>query len=215
MNDMSESHMQCTKRKKLIFKALAKDQMKKAVFTLLAILCAGVGSFAQKFDTTGCAKYVYYQYDKFTEERELWSYDPLTLTNIEGMPSSPLLAGSYKIEFRNNLAGRFLDKFMSYIILSNLQNNETQLKTQSGSGVMVYFIFEGNKKFNFKAAMTPSDIGYRIDLPLQGEIMMHFKTKKLTAIRIAGNTVGNIDFDLENKHSNHLLNELNCMFGYK
>ncbi|MBL7718793.1 MAG: hypothetical protein JNL72_08155 [Flavipsychrobacter sp.] len=187
----------------------------RVLMALSGLVLAGHTASAQKFDTTGCSRFVYYEYDKFTEERELWSYDAVTLTNVEGMPSSPLAASSYKAAFYNNLSGRFLDKFAAHLVVSNLANNDGLLKSQVSSGVTVYLIFDGNKKFTFKAKMMPIETGYRIDLPMQGEVLMNYKTKKLTSMRISGASIGNVDFEVDDKKANHLLNELSCMFGYK
>jgi hypothetical protein len=190
--------------------------MNRKLFLLLMVcLCSGISAIAQKFDTTGCSKYVYSQYDRFTEERELWSYDPVTVTNIEGSPTAPLAAATYRLEFRNSLMGRMLDKFAGSITMSNMANNDGVLKAQAATGVTVYLIFEGEKKFKFNVSMSLTEKGCKIDLPLQGEMLLYYKTKKLVAMRISGGSIGNVDFDVDSKQANHLLNELNCMFGYR
>lgn len=197
--------------------------MNKKVFALSLALAAfaGYNSNAQatppatRFDTTGCSKYVYLQYDKFTEEKEAGTYDPVTVVNVQGSPSSPIAAGTYKIEFHNLLTGRQLDKFESWIIISNIDNNTETLKSQLNGALTLYFIFEDNRKFNIKGNVYHTEGGYKIPLPLAGELMNQYKNKKLAAMRISGTSIGNIDFDFDTKHANHLLNELACMFGYK
>lgn len=197
--------------------------MNKKLFTFLLVLAAfaGYNSNAQvtppatRFDTTGCSRYVYLMYDKFTEEKEAGSYDPVTVVNAEGGPSSPLAPGTYKIEFHNVLMGRQLDRFESWIIMSNLANNTGTLKSQLNGALTIYFIFEDNRKFNIKGSIFQTEGGFKIPLPLQGELMNQYKNKKITAMRISGTSIGNVDFEFEDKHANHLLNELACMFGYK
>lgn len=197
--------------------------MNKKVFALFLTLAAfaGLDTHAQitppasKFDTSGCSKYVYLQYDKFTEEKEAGTYDPVTVVNVLGSPSSPISAGTYKLEFHNILTGRQLDKFESWIIISNMGNNNETLKSQLNGAITLYFIFEDNRKFNIKGNIYNTEGGFKIPLPLAGELMNQYKNKKLTAMRISGTSIGNVDFDFEDKHANHLLNELACMFGFK
>lgn len=190
-------------------------------FSLILAAFAGYNSNAQstptaaKFDTTGCSKYVYLMYDKFTEEKEAGSYDPVAVTNAEGGPSSPIAASTYKLEFHNTLTGRQLDRFESWIIISNLANNTGTLKSQLNGAITIYFIFEDNRKFNIKGNVYQTEGGFKIPLPLMGELLNQYKNKKLTAMRISGTSIGNVDFEFETKHANHLLNELACMFGYK
>lgn len=190
--------------------------MNKKAFILSVVsgVLFGVSGFAQVADSMGCEKFVAYQYDRFTEEKEVWTADAVTLLNSEGTPTSPLLANSYKVQFYNTLTGKQLDKFDPNMIVTSVTGNNEPLKGQK-SDVTLYLIFSGNKKFNMKVKLTPTDDGFQIDLPFQGEVLLHYKTKKLKALRLSGNSIGNIDFDLDNDQSLHLLNELTCMFSYK
>ncbi len=188
---------------------------KKAFFlSVVSGVLFGFSGFAQTSDSIGCEKFVAYQYDRFTEEKEVWTADAVTLLNSEGTPTAPLLANSYKIQFYNTLTGKQLDKFNANMIISSVSGNTDQLKGQKAD-ITLYLIFSGNKKFNLKVKMTHTEDGYRIDLPFQGEVLLHYKTKKLKALRLSGNSIGNIDFDLDSDQSVHLLNELTCMFSYK
>ena len=189
--------------------------MNKKVFAFSLALALPAAVFAQKFDTTGCSKYVHFQYDKFTEEKEVLGYDPLVLMNAEGSAKSPLSAGTFKVSFLNALSGRQLDKFESRLIVSSLLSSDRDFKEQVNTPINVYFIFEGDKKYNIKANVIANGTAYKIELPLQGDLLLYYKTKKLQAMRLAGNHIGNIDFDIEEKLSNHLLNELSCMFGMR
>ncbi len=192
------------------------SKMNKKAFFLSVVsgVLFGFSGFAQTSDSIGCEKFVAYQYDRFTEEKEVWTADAVTLLNSEGTPTAPLLANSYKIQFYNTLTGKQLDKFDANMIVTSVTGNNDQLKGQK-SDVTLYLIFSGNKKFNMKVKMTSTEDGYKIDLPFQGEVLLHYKTKKLKALRLSGNSIGNIDFDLDSDQSVHLLNELTCMFSYK
>lgn len=184
-------------------------------FFLLFAVFSGLTTYAQRFDTTGCSQYVHFRYDKFTEEKEVVGYDPVVLLNAEGSSKSPLSAGTYKVSFLNALSGRQLDKFESRLIISEVLSTNGEMKEQINTPVTVYFIFDGNKKFNIKANIENSGTAYKIELPLQGDLLLHYKTKKMEAMRITGNHIANIDFELDTRQSNHLLNELSCMFGLK
>jgi hypothetical protein len=100
-------------------------------------------------------------------------------------------------------------------MMDNLVNNDGTLKSQLNGTLTIYFIFEDNRKFNIKANVFQTEAGFKIPLQLQGELMNQYKNKKITAMRISGTSIGNVDFEFETKHANHLLNELACMFGYK
>lgn len=192
------------------------SKMNKKAFFLSVVsgVLFGFSGFAQTSDSIGCEKFVAYQYDRFTEEKEVWTADAVTLLNSEGTPTAPLLANSYKVQFYNTLTGKQLDKFDANMIVTSVTGNNDQLKGQK-SDITLYLIFSGNKKFNMKVKMSSTEDGYKIDLPFQGEVLLHYKTKKLKALRLSGNSIGNIDFDLDSDQSVHLLNELTCMFSYK
>jgi hypothetical protein len=189
--------------------------MNKKVFGFFLALALPVVGFAQKFDTTGCSRYVHIQYDKFTEEKEVLGYDPVVIMNAEGSAKSPLSAGTFKASFLNALTGRQLDKFEARLVVSSLLSSDRDFKEQTKTPITIYFIFEGDKKYNIKANVTENGAAYKIELPLQGDLFLYYRTKKLLAMRLAGNHIGNIDFDLDDKLSNHLVNELSCMFGLK
>jgi len=165
----------------------------------------------QKPDTSGCARLINYRYDRFTEEKKIWTNAGFTVDNSAGEADYPMAAKVFQIKFSNTLSGKLLEQFEPAIIVSD----ELLKGPVSEKEVVLYFIFEGDNKFNVKASIINNGYINKLALPLEGNLLNCYKSKKLRALRISGIRGTAIDFDLSPAQSEQLLNELICMFSYK
>jgi hypothetical protein len=185
---------------------------RKLLLSSLLILLFGISAMAQdKPDTTGCSKLVNYRYDRFTEEKKIWTNGGIWADNSLGEPDYPMAAKVFRIRFSNTLSGRLLELFEPEILISD----ELLKQPINEKEVTVYFIFEGDNKFNVKSAIINNGYVNKLALPLEGNLLNCYKSKKLKAIRISGVRGTAIDFDITNKQAIQLVNELTCMFSYK
>ena len=185
----------------------------KLFFSILAIAVAFAtyASGQEKPDTTGCSKLVNYRYDRFTEEKKVWTNTPVTVDNSVGEPDYPLAAKVYKIKFSNTLSGKLLEQFDPAILISD----ELLKQPISEKEIVIYFIFEGDNKFNVKTTIINNGYASKLALPLEGNLLNCYKSKNLKAIRITGLRGTSVDFDLTTAQSEQLVHEMTCMFSYK
>lgn len=185
----------------------------KLFISILAIsaACATQAAGQEKVDTTGCSKLVSYRYDRFTEEKKIWTNAAVTVDNSMGEPDYPLAAKVYKIKFSNTLSGKLLEQFDPAIIITD----ELLKQPINEKEIVVYFIFEGDNKFSIKTNIINNGYVNRLALPLEGNLLNCYKSKNLKAIRITGLRGTSVDFDLTAPQSEQLVQELTCMFSYK
>ena len=178
---------------------------------ILVFICTLQALGQQKPDTSGCSKLVNYRYDRFTEEKKIWTNGGIIVDNSLGEPDYPMAAKVYRIRFFNTLSGKLLETFEPAIIISD----ELLKQPINEKEITIYFIFEGDNKFNIKSNIINNGYENKLALPLEGNLLNCYKSKKLKALRITGLRGTSVDFDLNNKQSEQLVNELVCMFSYK
>lgn len=184
------------------------------LFLAALLLCAVSTPTAygqNKPDTTGCSQLVNYRYDRFTEEKKVWTNNAVTIDNSVGEPDYPLAAKVYRIKFSNTLSGKMLETFEPAILISD----ELLKQPVNEKEVMVYFIFDGDNKFHVKTAIINNGYVSKMVLPLEGNVLSCYKSKNLKALRITGLRGTSVDFDLTPAQSEQLVHEMVCMFSYK